>query len=52
MRNAYRILVGRQEGKMPVGRTSKTWEDNIKIDFKEFDYDAVKWAYLVVDRII
>jgi hypothetical protein len=37
---------------MPVGRTSKTWEDNIKIDFKEFDYGAVKRAYLVFDKII
>ena len=32
---AYRILVGRPEGKRPLGRTRRRWEDNIKVDIKE-----------------
>jgi hypothetical protein len=34
MRCAYRILVGKQKGKRPLGRPSRRWEDNIKIDFR------------------
>jgi hypothetical protein len=34
-RNAYRILVGKQEGKRPLGRRRRRWVDNIKIDLKE-----------------
>jgi hypothetical protein len=32
---AYRILVGRPEGRRPFGRPSRRWEDNIKIEFQE-----------------
>jgi len=32
MRNAYNILVGKPEGKRPLGRLKRTWEDNIRID--------------------
>jgi hypothetical protein len=35
MINAYRILVGRSEGKRPLGRPKNRWEDNIKVDFVE-----------------
>jgi hypothetical protein len=34
-RNAYRILVGKLEGKRPLGRPRRRWEDNIKMDFRE-----------------
>jgi hypothetical protein len=34
-RGAYRILVGRPEGRRPLGRPSSRWEDNIKIDLQE-----------------
>jgi hypothetical protein len=34
-RNAYRILVGKQEGKRPVERPRRRWVDNIKMDLKE-----------------
>jgi hypothetical protein len=37
-RNAYRILVGRPEGKRPLGRTSRRWVDNVKTDLREDDY--------------
>jgi hypothetical protein len=34
-RNAYRILVGKPEGKRPPGRPKRRWEDNIKMEFRE-----------------
>jgi hypothetical protein len=34
-RNAYRILVGKSEGKRPLGRPRRRWVDNIKIDLRE-----------------
>jgi hypothetical protein len=37
--NAYKTLVGKPGGKGPLGRNRRTWEDNIKIDFKEVAYD-------------
>ena len=33
-RNAHRVLVGKSEGKRPLGRTRRRWEDNIKIDLR------------------
>ncbi|KAJ4433358.1 hypothetical protein ANN_15617 [Periplaneta americana] len=38
-RNAYRVFVGRPEGKIPFGRPRRRWEDNIKIDLREVGYD-------------
>jgi len=35
MRNAYRILVGKPDGKKPVGRRRRKCEDNIKMDLRE-----------------
>jgi hypothetical protein len=34
-RNAYRILVGKAEGKRPLGRSRRRWVDNIKMDLRE-----------------
>jgi hypothetical protein len=34
-RNAYRILVGKLEGKRPLGRPRRRWVDNIKMDLRE-----------------
>jgi hypothetical protein len=34
-RDVYRFLVGRPEGKRPLGRPRRRWEDNIKMDFRE-----------------
>ena len=42
-RNAYRVSVGRSEGKRPIGRPRYRWEDNIKIYLMEVDCDAGKW---------
>jgi hypothetical protein len=41
MRNAYRILVGKPEGKTPVGRPLRRWEDNIKTDLREIRWETV-----------
>jgi hypothetical protein len=37
-RNAYRILVGKPEGKRPLGRPRSRWDDNIKMDFREIGW--------------
>ncbi|KAJ4441575.1 hypothetical protein ANN_11431 [Periplaneta americana] len=49
-RNAYRVLVGRQEGKRPLGRPRRRWEDNIKTDLREVGYDDRDWINLAQDR--
>ncbi|KAJ4426630.1 hypothetical protein ANN_26428 [Periplaneta americana] len=49
-RNAYRVLVGRPEGKRPLGRPRRRWEDNIKIDLREVVYDDRDWINLAQDR--
>ncbi|KAJ4438178.1 hypothetical protein ANN_14117 [Periplaneta americana] len=49
-RNAYRVLVGRLEGKRPLGRPRRRWEDNIKMDLREVGYDDRDWINLAQDR--
>jgi hypothetical protein len=39
-RNAYRILVGKPEGKRPLGRPRRRWVDNIKMDLREVGWDG------------
>jgi hypothetical protein len=41
MRNAYRILVGKPEGKRPLGRTRLRWVDNIKMDLREVVWNGM-----------
>ncbi|KAJ4431812.1 hypothetical protein ANN_20417 [Periplaneta americana] len=45
-RNAYRVLVGRPEGKRPLGRPRRRWEDTIKMDLREVGYDDRDWINL------
>jgi hypothetical protein len=45
-RNAYRILVGKPEGKRPLGRPRRRWEDNIKMDLRGRE-DRVLWTGLI-----
>jgi hypothetical protein len=47
IRNAYRILVGKPEGKRPLGRSRRSWEGDIKINLKESDRDDVDWINVV-----
>jgi hypothetical protein len=49
-RNAYRILVGKPEGKRPLGRPRRKSVDNIKIDIIEIGWDGVDWIVLALDR--
>ena len=42
-RNAYRIFVGKPEGKRPLGRPRCRWEDNIKMDLREASCDTGNW---------
>jgi hypothetical protein len=48
-RNGYRILVGRPEGKRPLG-TRHRWVDNIKTDLREIGWNCMNWIDLAQDR--
>jgi hypothetical protein len=50
MRNAYRILVGKPEGKKPLGRPRHRWVDNIKMDHIEIRWVGMDWTNLAQDR--
>jgi hypothetical protein len=50
MRGAYDILVGRPEGRRPLGRPRRRWEDNIKIDLREIGFGDVDWIHWAQDR--
>jgi hypothetical protein len=50
-RSAYRVLVGRPEGKRPLGRPKHRWEDNIKMDLGETGIDGVNWIRLAQDMV-
>jgi hypothetical protein len=50
-RGVYRVLVGRPEGKRPLGRPRRKWEDNIKLDLREIGIDGANWIQLAQDRV-
>jgi hypothetical protein len=50
-RGVYRVLVGRPEGKRPLGRPRRRWEDNIKIDLREIGIDGANCMRQARDRI-
>ena len=41
---------GEREGKGPIGRPRRRWEDNIKMDLQEVGYGGMDWIYLTQDR--
>jgi hypothetical protein len=45
------VLVGRPEGKRPLGRPRRRWEDNIKMDLREMGIEWVNWIRLAHDRV-
>jgi hypothetical protein len=45
VRGAYNILVGRLEGRRPLGRPRRRWEDNIKMDLREIVFGDVDWIH-------
>jgi hypothetical protein len=48
--NAYRLLVGKPEGRRPLGRPRRRWLDNIRMDFVEVEWGDVDWIGLPQDR--
>jgi hypothetical protein len=48
--NGCRVLVGKPEGKRPLGVPRCRWENNIKMDLKEIEWEHVDWLYLAEDR--
>jgi hypothetical protein len=50
-RGVYSVLVGRPEGERPLGRPSRRWEYNIKMDLKEIGIDGANWIRLTQDRV-
>jgi hypothetical protein len=50
-RSIHRVLVGRPEGKRPLGRPRRRWEDNIKMDLREIGIDGTKWIRLAQDMV-
>jgi hypothetical protein len=49
-RNAYKVLVGKPEGKRPLGNPRRRWVDSIKIDLRETGWDGMDWIDLAQDR--
>jgi hypothetical protein len=49
-RGSYRILVGRPEGRRPLRRPRLRWEDNIKMDLQEVEWEGVDWIDMAQDR--
>jgi hypothetical protein len=50
VRGAYNILVGRPEGRRPLGRTRRRWEDKIKMDHRVIGFGDVDWIHWAQDR--
>jgi hypothetical protein len=48
--DAYRVLVGRPEGKRPLRRPRFRWEDHTKMDLKEVGWGSIDWIVLAEDR--
>jgi hypothetical protein len=48
-RGVYRVLVGKPEGKRPLERLRRRWEDNIKLDLREIGTDEANWIRLAQD---
>jgi hypothetical protein len=49
-RKLYKVLVGKPEGKRPLGRPRRRWEDEIRMDLREIGLGCVDWIRLPQDR--
>jgi hypothetical protein len=49
-RKVYKVLVGKPEGKRPLGRPRRRWEDGIRIDLREIGFGGVDWILLSQGR--
>jgi hypothetical protein len=45
-----RVVVGKPEGKRPLGRLRRRWQDNIKMDFQEVVWGCTNWVDLAQER--
>jgi hypothetical protein len=50
-RGVYSILAGKPEGKRPLGKPRRRWENNIKTDLREIGICGTKWIRLAQDRV-
>jgi hypothetical protein len=50
-RGVYMVLIGRPEGKRPLGRPRRRWEDNIRMDLREIGINGANWIQLAQDRV-
>jgi hypothetical protein len=50
-RGVYRVLVEKPEGRRPLGRPRRRWEDNIKMDLRETGIDGANWTRLAQDIV-
>jgi hypothetical protein len=50
VRGVFSILIGKPEGRIPLGRPRRRWEDNTKMDLKEMGFGDMHWIYLAHDR--
>jgi hypothetical protein len=50
IRDKYKILVGKPEGKRPLGRHNRRWEDVVIMDLMEIMWEGVDWMHLAQDR--
>jgi hypothetical protein len=49
-RGTYRVLMGKAEGKRPLGRPRRRWEDNMKMDLQEVVWKGMDWMNLAQNR--
>jgi len=49
-RGVYRVLVGKPEGRRPLGGPRRRWEDNIKMDLQDVGCGGMDWIQLALDR--
>jgi hypothetical protein len=49
-RNVYKVLMGKPEGRRPLGRPRRRWEDGIRMDLREIGWGSVDWIQLAQDR--
>jgi hypothetical protein len=50
-KGVYKFLAGRPEGKRPLGKHRRRWEDNIKMDLREIGIEGTNWIQLAQDRV-
>jgi hypothetical protein len=46
----YRVLVGKPDGKRPLERPRRRWEDTMKMDLRELGWESVEWVHLAQGR--